>query len=131
MGIKKVQEFHAKFELPQGAVDCLSHDEEATEFRANFMQEELNEFKTAWESGDRVKMFDALLDLEYVVHGTALFMGIDPTQWKDGQRAVHRANMAKERAMSKDQSKRGTTLDVVKPAGWYGPEATLREILGE
>lgn len=37
--------------------------------------------------------------------------------WED----VQRANMSKERALSKDQSKRGSTWDVFKPAGWIGP----------
>lgn len=98
-------------------------------YRMKFMLEELNEFKDAYVDGDRVKMFDALIDLVYVATGTALFMGIDPGQWEAGFAAVHQANMAKVRAERPEQSKRGSIFDVVKPEGWVSPEPTLAEIL--
>ena len=50
--------------------------------------------------------------------------------WDD----VQRANMSKERAVSKDQSKRGSTWDVFKPEGWIGPrteEMVNKMIAGE
>ena len=34
---------------------------------------------------------------------------------------VHRANMLKERAKSAADSKRGSSLDIVKPPGWQPP----------
>lgn len=129
--ISQVHKFHKKFGLPLGDEDKLSQDTEAQQFRIGFMQEELDEFKLAIENCDRVKAFDALLDLAYVVYGTALFMGIDPATWFYGMEAVQAANMAKERATSADQSKRGTSLDVVKPIGWRGPEEMLRRLLNE
>ena len=79
--------------------------------------------------GDRVKAFDALLDLTYVAYGTALFLGVDPGQWHAGMAAVQKANMSKERAESATQSKRGSAFDVIKPEGWTGPEQRLQEIL--
>ena len=127
--IDNVYEFHQKFDLPRGEVDCLLGDTHAQEYRVKFLQEELDEFVEALGDGDRVKMFDALLDLAYVAYGTALFMGVDPAQWHAGMRAVHQANMAKVRAVAADESKRGSTFDVVKPAGWVGPEGRLAEVL--
>lgn len=127
--IGNVHEFHQKFGLPLGTDDQLLGNMEAQEFRIKFMQEELDEFVEAMDNGDRVKMLDALLDLCYVAYGTALFMGVDPAQWHAGMHAVHSCNMAKERATRAEQSKRSTTFDVVKPAGWTGPEARLKEIL--
>jgi len=127
--IGDVLDFHKKFGLPDGETDQLTGDSHAQAFRLGFLQEELDELHEALEDGDRVKAFDALLDLVYVAHGTALFMGINPKQWAVGEGAVQDANMAKERATSEGQSKRGTTLDVVKPAGWTGPEDKLKEIL--
>lgn len=124
-----VQQFHLKFGLPLGDEDTLMDDYPIFEFRANFMKEELKEFIEAVGEGDRVKAFDALLDLVYVVKGTALFMGVTPHQWNDGMQAVQSANMEKERAESADQSKRGSTFDVIKPPGWQGPEEALRRIL--
>lgn len=100
------------------------------DFREQFMIEELEEFMDATHAEDITKAFDALLDLVYVVHGAALYMGITPEMWNAGWKAVHEANMRKERAKSADDSKRGHELDVVKPAGWTGPEAELAKILG-
>ena len=128
-GIEMVREFHEKFGLPLGIVDQLMNDKEAQRFRIGFLQEELDEFKAAVEFGDNVKAFDALLDLAYIVYGTALFMGISSDKWQRGMEAVQRANMSKVRAQRQSDSKRGTTLDVVKPEGWVGPEEELAEIL--
>lgn len=129
--ISNVLEFHKKFDLPFGKTDVLTGKDnfDALEFRVKFMQEELTEFIEAMGEEDRVKAFDALLDLAYVVYGTALFMGVNPAQWHAGMAAVHSANMAKERAVSADQSKRGSTFDVIKPWDWTGPEVQLKEIL--
>ena len=130
MSISQVKEFQEKFGLPTGESDWLTTNMAVAEFRLSFIQEELDELYEAMLAGDRVKMFDALLDLAYVVYGTALFMGVTPEQWEAGMSAVHKANMAKERATD-DSSKRGTSLDVIKPEGWVGPEEELARILGE
>lgn len=127
--IDYVANFHEKFDLPDGSVDVLATDEEAQEYRIRFLAEELTELTEALADGDRVKAFDALLDLAYVVYGTALFAGISPDQWRSGMIAVHNCNMAKERAPTAEASKRGSAFDVVKPPGWIGPEARLKEIL--
>lgn len=129
MSVIDVYQFHKKFGLPLGDTDQLMGSIEIQDFRIKFMQEELNEFNDAVVEGDRVKAFDALLDLVYVVYGTALFMGIDPVQWNQGMYAVHDANMSKVRAASVDQSKRQSTFDVVKPPHWVPPEAKLEQIL--
>lgn len=127
--IGNVQEFHEKFGLPQGDADQLTGNFAALEFRVKFMKEELVEFIEAMGEEDRVKAFDALLDLAYVVYGTALFMGVTPGQWHAGMHAVHSANMAKVRVANAGESKRGSAFDVRKPEGWVGPEARLQEIL--
>lgn len=75
--------------------------------------------------GDRRDLhgqLDALVDLSYVTHGTAVMQGI--RRFDEAFCAVHRANMGKVRAESADQSKRGTKLDVVKPKGWSAPVLT-------
>lgn len=125
--IGNVYEFHQRFGLPLGEENQL--DQEAITFRLVFLEEELTELQEALGEGDQVKAFDALLDLVYVAQGTALFMGVSPAQWDAGMRAVHNANMAKVRASNAGESKRGTALDVIKPTGWEGPEARLKQIL--
>lgn len=127
--INNVYEFHNKFELPLGESDELMNDQKAQEFRVKFLEEELAELKEALSENDRVKAFDALLDLAYVAYGTALFMGVDSNQWAAGMRAVHNCNMAKVRVKNSEDSKRGSSFDVKKPEGWTGPESQLKEIL--
>lgn len=127
--IGNVHEFHEKFGLPLGKDDQLTNNLDATVFRLKFLKEELDELEEALGDGDRVKAFDALLDLAYVAYGTALFLGVDPAQWHAGMHAVHSCNMAKVRVAKAEDSKRGSAYDVKKPDGWVGPEARLEEIL--
>jgi len=130
MGIESVLQFHRHFKLPDATDgDQLLPDHEAQAYRLKFLQEELDELREALQNGDRVKAFDALLDLEYVLHGTALFMGVGPDVWNAGAAIVHMANMTKVRVVSADESKRGSAFDVCKPPGWVAPEPRLREIL--
>jgi len=127
--IGNVAEFHEKFGLPLGAVDHLMPSPHTQAFRIGFLGEELDELAEALVEGDKVGVFDALLDLVYVAYGTALFAGISPAQWHAGMHAVHTANMAKVRVESAADSKRGSIFDCKKPEGWVGPEARLKEIL--
>lgn len=114
--------FHIKFGLPN-ITDTKPHllDEDAANFRSNFMFEELEEFATACKNGDLPKAADALVDLVYVAVGTAQMMGVPFNACWD---MVHRANMQKERAVSADdeRSVRKHSLDVVKPEGWKAPD---------
>lgn len=129
MDIADIATFHHKMGLPLGDKDRLLGDKKIQEFRTKFLDEELNEFKEALAEGDRVKAFDALLDLVYVAGGTALFMGVTPAKWNAGWSAVQQANMAKERVANAKSSKRESDFDVVKPKGWVGPEEKLEEIM--
>lgn len=114
---RDIHEFHAKYKLPPvNEPGVLSP--EVLEFRVKFMQEELDEYKEAMEKGDAEKALDALVDLTYVVLGTAYLQRFPFLQaW----RRVHEANMTKVRAENRSDSKRGSTFDVVKPAHWKPP----------
>lgn len=131
--ICKVRDFHVKFGLPDGNnEDYLLEGkdrEELVDFRTKFMREELEEFEQAIADGDDVKAFDALLDLTYVVFGTALMMGITPAVWHRGFSKVHKCNMTKVRVKVLSDSKRSSKFDVIKPEGWVGPEEYLKAIL--
>lgn len=125
VGMQNIVEFHAKFELPPNG-DAGFLPPELFGFRLKFMQEELDEYRDAVVRGDLVKAFDALLDLQYVVLGT-IYLHNFP--FDAGWRAVHEANMKKMRAERAEQSKRGSTFDVVKPPGWVPPEQRLEVLL--
>lgn len=124
-----IRNFHVKFGVEGPKVPDL-RDLELFQFRMNFMQEELDEFHTAWVAGDMVKAFDALIDLMYVTLGTGYMMCFP---MGEGWELVHAANMKKVRAASAEESAastgRGSKLDVIKPKGWVSPEESLRELL--
>ncbi len=115
-----VEAFQRKFGVPMPATPHFLNDE-AFQFRLKFLREELDEFERDHLAGDMHGAADALVDLAYVLHGTVLMMGLP---WGPLWNEVQRANMAKVRATSAAQSKRGSALDVVKPEGWVPPDHT-------
>ena len=90
----------------------------------DMLQEELDEFKLAVSQGDRVAMFDALLDLDFVRIGTLGKMGISPLIQVEGYEAVLQANESKS-------STKNAAGKITKPANWeqYAPEKELQLIL--
>lgn len=113
-----VKAFHEKFNIPMSPVPALL-DQHAVDFRVRFMHEELKEFEDSHRVGDLEGCADALVDLAYVVFGTALIMGLP---WQELWDRVQTCNMAKRQAKPDgSDSKRGSPLDVVKPPGWVGP----------
>ena len=116
-----VIDFHSKFGLNYNGKPMLLH-KNTTDFRIKFMQEELNEFTHSSSNNDIVGMADALVDIVYVAMGTAYMMGLP---WQELWSEVQRSNMEKIRALSSSESKRNTSLDVVKPQGWTPPNLEL------
>lgn len=139
--MEDILEFHTRFDLVhQGPVRHL--EGELGDFRENFMQEELDEYKRSRELVAFLKekdgiepgeyrwqleqQLDALVDLVYVALGTAHMQGFN---FAEAWRRVHEANMKKIRATNSGESKRGTTFDVIKPPNWQPPRhADLVEI---
>lgn len=113
-----VHKFHEKFEVPTASSPTFLSPE-TFRYRVKFLVEELEEFVKAHESKDMEGAADALVDLVWVAMGTASVMGLPWTPLWD---EVKRANMEKVRATDPSQSKRGSSLDVIKPAGWVGPD---------
>lgn len=133
-----IQDFHQKFGLEyNGKPRMLEPD--LFGFRKKFMEEELKEWDdeqqllvealTADDGNPdhrRIAMglhqqLDALVDLTYVVLGTA-YLQFGPEVFHEAWKRVQAANMAKVRAQTADESKRGSTFDVVKPQGWTPPD---------
>lgn len=133
-----IREFHEKFELVyEGPPRALPID--LLKFRTKFLYEEVDEYdenstfltdaldKSKPDIPDEVDditqslalQLDALVDLVYVAVGTAYLHGFD---FNEAWRRVHAANMKKVRAQKASDSKRGSTHDVVKPAGWTPPD---------
>lgn len=138
---RDVELFHKKFELAE--TDHPNHEltPELQGFRTKFMWEELKEYcdasgvtitatlladgtyKLGFEPNPDAAFnaedaFDALIDLVYVALGTALLHGFP---FNAGWQRVQDANLQKVRAERADQSKRGSTFDVIKPPHWQAP----------
>ncbi len=142
--IQDVRDFHRKFGLDyQGKPRALP--EELRDFRANFLHEEAEEYADHAEllsllfSGVMTvsspvakreqialhlsEQLDALVDLMYVLLGNAEIQGfLQNGIFEEAWRRVHEANMEKVRAERAEDSKRGSSFDVVKPAGWVAPD---------
>lgn len=85
------------------------------EFRANFLQEELDELKSAKNADDVV---DALIDLCVVAIGTLDAFDIDSyTAWD----RVHTANMNKKVGIKESRPNPLGLPDLIKPEGWVAP----------
>jgi predicted HAD superfamily Cof-like phosphohydrolase len=78
-------------------------------------------FVGAHAAGDIQACLRALQRLSLCALFHALVMGCSKKLWDELWDDVQRANMTKVRATSAEQSKRKSTLDVIKPAGWVGP----------
>lgn len=157
--VQDVHDFHAKFGLDVLQPGTPQHidDRALVLMRANFMLEELVEYAqavglelTVNEDGvefehatpyvnepalrDLEKALDGLVDLAYVLAGTALFHGfgnkheLGKTIIGEAWQRVHNANMRKVRANHAGESKRGSAFDVVKPEGWQPPK--LHDLVG-
>lgn len=118
--MKDIEAFHEKFSLIR-AGNTLPHllTGELYNFRLKFIYEEFTEFVDANTAGDLAGAFDALIDMVYVILGTAHLMALP---WEEGWDEVHRANMSKVRATNPSQSTRGTAYDVIKPDGFIPPD---------
>lgn len=127
--VQDVKFFHKKMGVEHLSKPGLLNDS-LLHYRAKFLQEELDEFVDANDSGNLVGAVDGLLDMVYVALGTLDLMGLSTEQIKGCWQAIQEANMTKRRAESVSESKRGHTLDVVKPEGWEGPEEKMAVLLG-
>lgn len=115
-----VAAFHEKFELtPTPQPDFPI--EEIARLKNKHLQEELDEIVKSLDEGNLEEYFDGLIDLVYVALGAA-YLGNLP--FNEGFRRVHEANMTKVRALKQEDSKRGSTYDIVKPPGFVAPTLT-------
>jgi predicted HAD superfamily Cof-like phosphohydrolase len=115
-----VAEFHQKFGLePTNQPDFPVR--EIWELKNVHLQEELNEIRASAINGNLEDYFDGLIDLVYVALGAAYLAGLP---FNEGFKRVHDANMKKVRALRTEDSKRGSTYDIVKPAGFVAPTLT-------
>lgn len=104
--------------------------EQFLQFRIRFLEEELNELKSALTSEDVV---DALIDLCVVAIGTLDAFDVDAHKaWDE----VLDANMKKEPGVKPSRPNPLGLPDLIKPEGWVGPNhegnhGMLPKVFGE
>lgn len=62
--------------------------------RINLLEEEVSELREAVNKRDLVAVFDALIDIQYILHGGVLDFGLQDI-FTEGCAEVHRSNMSK------------------------------------
>ncbi len=88
--------------------------------RMKLIKEEAQELVDSIDRGELHEQLDALVDLLYVTIGTANAMGFMDVIDEAFVR-VHHANMQKQLVASRQESKRDSQWDIVKPEGWRKP----------
>jgi len=121
--VRDVQLFNEKFDVPLLASPGLMK-EEMIEYRLKFLEEELFEIQRGFDRRDLEEVFDGLIDLVYVAIGTSEMMGLP---FNRGWDEVQACNMSKVKVEHASESKRGSSIDVVKPPNWTPPD--FREML--
>jgi hypothetical protein len=90
--LEKVQEFHKLFGAPIHNFPFIN--KERVKLRIALLQEELNELAVALDENDVTETMDALCDLQYVLSGTVLELGMGKA-FDDCFGNVHDSNMSK------------------------------------
>lgn len=87
------KEWNAKCDVPMNEEPTLIHQDQG-QLMAKLIYEEVLELMDAVRNDDLVEVFDALLDIDYLVKGTSSQYGLHNV-FKDGQKEVHRSNLTK------------------------------------
>lgn len=120
--VKDIAEMHTKYGTNE-AVRSMDRAELTSflKFRVNFLQEELDELKSASANGipiDAPEVVDALIDLCVVAIGTLDAFDVDAHKAWD---VVHKANMNKEVGIKESRPNPLGLPDLIKPEGWVAP----------
>ena len=87
-------------------------------FRIDFLQEELDETKKAYETMDGEEIVDGLIDLCVVAFGTLDAFGVDAYKaWDE----VLKSNMSKNVGVKEGRPNPLGLPDLMKPEGWTAP----------
>ena len=126
--VKDINKMHAHYGV-HAALGQLDADKLRTflKFRVDFLQEELDEMRTALEAGDDVAglsancaedVVDALIDLCVVAIGTLDAFGVNSHMaWDE----VLKANMKKKVGVKETRPNPLGFPDLIKPEGWKAP----------
>ena len=119
--VEDIEKMQDKF----GTLDWVFYNKADTEklkkflkFRIDFLQEELDETKKAYETMDGEEIVDGLIDLCVVAIGTLDAFSVDAYgAWNE----VKKANMTKTVGVKEGRPNPLGLPDLMKPEGWKAP----------
>lgn len=91
--LRLVEKFNTKFDKLNNTTPQIPSDKEC-EFIFNFITEELDEFKEAYESKNLVEVLDAFCDIQYVLNAGILAFGLQD-KFTEAYEEVQASNMSK------------------------------------
>ena len=119
--VKDIQDMQTKYKTREWVWDNRDGKENLKkflEFRADFLQEELDETRKAIAEGDPEEIVDGLIDLCVVAIGTLDAYNVNAHKaWDE----VLKANMAKEVGVKPSRPNPLGVPDLIKPEGWEAP----------
>lgn len=116
--VKDIHDMQTKYQTREWVDQNGDKHVQFLNFRADFLQEELDETKRAIMAGDPEEIVDGLIDLCVVAIGTLDAFGVDAYKaWDE----VLKANMAKEVGVKESRPNPLGMPDLIKPEGWKAP----------
>lgn len=91
--LKLVKEWHSLFKVPIKNEPYIS-DPVINKLRLNLLREEVDELEEALDEQNIVEVLDALTDIQYILDGSYLSLGLHIAKYK-AFIEVHRSNMSK------------------------------------
>lgn len=117
--VKDIHDMQTKYQTREWVDQNSDKHIQFLNFRADFLQEELDETKRAIMASDPEEIVDGLIDLCVVAIGTLDAFGIDSHKaWDE----VLKANMAKKVGVKESRPNPLGLPDLIKPKDWVGPE---------
>lgn len=117
---KDIHDMHEKYNISEVVtnMDTILRTE-FVKFRADCIQEEVDEFKEAFKNDDAEEMVDALIDMCVFAIGTLDLMNVDANEaWN----RVHAANMNKSVGIKEGRPNPLGLPDLMKPKDWTAPD---------
>lgn len=116
--VKDIHDMQTKYQTREWVDQNSDKHIQFLNFRADFLQEELDETKRAIMASDPEEIVDGLIDLCVVAIGTLDAFGIDSHKaWDE----VLKANMAKKVGVKESRPNPLGMPDLIKPEGWKAP----------
>ncbi len=116
--VEDIHDMQTKYKTREWVRDNPDKYYQFLNFRADFLQEELDETKRAIMAGDAEEIVDGLIDLCVVAIGTLDAFNVDGNKaWDE----VLKANMQKQVGVKESRPNPLGLPDLIKPDGWEAP----------